>query len=238
MPSHPPHLCVPLRRALARAIACAGGAAFALGLIAPAGCARPLPDPALRTLRSYKQALDRDDPQAAYALLSPALQQSLPREQFIELWREQRPERLEQARQLGQLLDERGQLRRREALSSRALLTLPHGAQLAVVPAASSWRVLEPDLQAVRAQTPEDALRLLLLAVEQRSYPAVLRLLTVSERQTLEAELRERLERLRAALSRGQTPEVNGGRARLSYDPRFFIELKKEPDGWRVADFN
>lgn len=203
------------------------------------GCTRSRPDPVLQALHGYHQALERDDPQAAYALLSPSLQQGLPREQFEQLWQQQRPERIEQARQLGQLLGPAGgALRQPGALSQRALLTLPQGAQLAVTPVGGGWRVSEPDLQLVRAATPEDALRLLLAAVEQRSYPAMLRLLSASERQTLEAELRERAERLRATLSRGQTPEVNGERARLQYDPRFFIELKREADGWRIADFN
>lgn len=215
-----------------------GGLAAATVLSA-VGCARPQPDPALQTIRSYQQALIKDDAQAAYALLSPSLQQGLPREQFEQLWQQQRPERLEQARQLGQLLGGGGRkLGHPPGLSARALLTLPQGTQLAVVPAGSAWRVAEPDLQQVRARSPEEALQLLLVAVEQRSYPALLRLLSASERQALEAELRERVERLRSTLSKGQPVEVSGDRARLQYDPRFFIDLKREPDGWRVLDFN
>lgn len=215
-----------------------GGLAVA-ALLSAGGCARPQADPALQVIRSYQQALVRDDAQAAYALLSPSLQQGLPREQFEQLWQQQRPERIEQARQLGQLIDKKdGKLGRPSALSARALLTLPQGTQLAVVPAGNAWRVAEPDLQQVRARTPEEALQLLLLAVEQRSYPALLRLLSASERQALEAELRERAERLRSTLSKGQSVDVSGDRARLQYDPRFFIDLKREPEGWRVIDFN
>lgn len=32
--------------------------------------------------------------------------------------------------------------------------------------------------------------------------------------------------------------EVTGDRARLQYDPRFFIELIREKDGWRIRDMN
>lgn len=215
--------------------------ALAVAVVASgAGCARPQPDPALQAIRSYQQALVKDDAQAAYALLSPSLAQGLPREQFDQLWQQQRPERLEQARQLGQLLDKGsgGKPGRLPGLGARALLTLPQGTQLTVVPAGGAWRVAEPDLQQVRARTPEEALQLLLLAVEQRSYPALLRLLSASERQALEAELRERADRLRSTLSKGQPVDVSGDRARLQYDPRFFIDLKREPDGWRVLDFN
>ena len=138
------------------------------------------------------------------------------------------------------------------------MVTLPQGAQLILEPAAadrvlsgkpSPWRILDPDLQIIRAQTPEAVLRLLLTAVEQRNYPALLRLLTKAERQSLEAELAERIERLRTNLSRPPSspasetapenpPTTTSDRTRIQYDPRFFIDLKREPEGWRISDFN
>ena len=136
------------------------------------------------------------------------------------------------------------------AVQARAVVTLPQGSQLVLAPASAAaadrylagrpslWRVLDPDLQIIRAQTPEAALRLLIAAAEQRNYPALLRLLTRAERQSLEAELSERLERLRSTLARGQQLETTGERARIQYDPRFFIDLRREQDGWRIADFN
>lgn len=136
------------------------------------------------------------------------------------------------------------------AVRARAVVTLPQGSQLVLAPASAAatdrflagrpsvWRVLDPDLQIIRAPTPEAALRLLVAAAEQRNYPALLRLLTRAERQSLEAELTERLERLRSTLARGQQLETTFDRARLQYDPRFFIDLRREQDGWRIADFN
>lgn len=166
----------PVPCARARRIRAVLGGLVVAAVASGAGCARPQPDPALQAIRSYQQALVKDDAQAAYALLSPSLQQSLPREQFEQLWQQQRPERLEQARQLGQLLDKGsgGKPGRPLGLGARALLTLPQGTQLTVVPAGGAWRVAAPDLQQVRARTPEEALQLLLLAVEQRSYPRAL----------------------------------------------------------------
>ena len=243
-----------------------GGLAVSLAFV---GCAARPPTglTPLLTLSRYREALERDDPKAAYALLGQAVQQSLPYEQFAQQWQDTKAERSAQAAQLRQVLG--GGLARAGApaepkhsaaagpvgpavaptLTVRAVVTLPQGAQLILAPEtaaqfvagqSSLWRVLDPDLRAVRAQTPEAALRLLLAAAEQRNYPALLRLLTKSERQSLEAELTERIERLRANLSRGQPIETTttADRARIQYDPRFFIDLRREQDGWRIADFN
>lgn len=265
----------PLAQAL-RLMLC--GLAVSLALV---GCgARPQTAlTPLLTLSRYREALERDDPKAAYALLGQAVQQGLPYEQFTQQWQDTKAERSAQAAQLRQVLG--SGLARASApvepkrsgaagpvdpvkslapaaaptLTVRAVVTLPQGAQLILTPVPAAqfvagegclWRILDPDLQAVRAQTPEAALRLLLAAAEQRNYSALLRLLTKSERQSLEAELAERIERLRANLSRGQpsetttetTTETTADRARIQYDPRFFIDLRREPDGWRIADFN
>lgn len=262
---------------------------IAAGLGAGACAPRPpLAAPPIKTLTRYREALEHDDPKAAYALMTNAAQQALPYDQFAQQWQETQAERAAQAAELHQLLQrDRDPSRRPKSgepakpggpvhsggstrsgrpgpplgsapsapdlastapgLRVRAVVTLPQGAQLVLAPVSaerfladrsSAWRVLDPDLQVIRAQTPEAALRLLIAAAEQRNYPALLRLLTKSERQSLEAELSERLERLRSTLSRGQPIETTGERARIQYDPRFFIDLKREQDGWRISDFN
>jgi hypothetical protein len=106
----------------------------------------------------------------------------------------------------------------------------------------ADWQIAEPDLAVVHAETPEQLLHLLVEAVEQRNYFALLRLLSTSERKALEAELRERVERLRNSLARSRQTappiEVHGDRAHYQYDPRFFVDLVRERDGWRVLDLN
>jgi hypothetical protein len=284
---------------------------LALSLIGIGACATARPEAATpaKTLSLYRQALVRDDAKAAYALLARPIQQSLPYEQFVQQWQETKEERATQAAELDRVLGsgkpgirsiagDGGQ----PAASARAVVTLPQGAQLVLLPVgesvaaagkpagkaagpalalttrAQAWRIVDPDLQTIHAPTPEAALRLLIAAAEQRSYPALLRLLSRSERQSLEAELAERIERLRASLARGQAGSAAGGsgpasatptptptpspspaaplppwvpepgtdsdpgsnsdRVRIQYDPRFFIELRREEAGWRIADFN
>lgn len=171
-------------------------------------------DTPVQALSRYRDALERNDARAAYALLAEPLRQALPLSAFQQQWDESATERAAQAAALGSAL--RGAA---PGLSQQAVVTLSSGTQLVlaaepgtgagagagtgVVTAAPSWRVVDPDLSRVRADTPEAALKLLLDAVDQRSFPAMLRLLAPAERQLIEAEIRERAEKLRAVLSRG-----------------------------------
>lgn len=186
-----------------------GSFAIGIGFLSAGGCGGRAAEVAspLRTLARYREALERDDPRAAYELLAEPLRHSLPFDEFAQQWKETGAER---AAQLSALRAVR--LSGRPAgLSQRAVVTLSQGSQLVLEPAPgtgsgrspSDWRVLDPDLTRVRAETPEAALRLLLTAIDQRSLPAMLRLLSPAERLLIESELRERAERLRAALEKG-----------------------------------
>jgi hypothetical protein len=211
----------------------------------------PLPE---ETLAAYRAALERDDPQAAYRLLSPTVQQHIPYEKWAERWRETPAER---AAQLKSLLDASNTPAAARAITLQAAIALPQGTVLLLAPStpgrladrglgrrsysrSGDWQVADPDLAAVHAETPERVLHLLIEAVEQRNYFALLRLLSTTERKALEAELRERVERLRTSLSKSKAPaiEVHGDRAHYQYDPRFFVDLVRERDGWRVLDLN
>lgn len=135
--------------------------------------------------------------------------------------------------------------------------------QLAADPG-GAWRITTPELSPTATATPEAALHGLLEALDRRSLALLLRLLRPATRQAVEDELNERAERLRAALAGrlthpsppgSPTPsapttspspsplqlphlELVGDRARLQYDPRFFIELVRDKDGWRIRDMN
>lgn len=202
-------------------------------------------DASRQTLAAYREALRRDDPASAYLLMAPTVKARTNYEQFTAQWRETQPERLAQLKLLSE--EHVPSPASTNQLSLQALVSLPQGTALLLIPPSgrsqSGWRIADPDLSTVHADTPEQVLRLLIDAIEQRNYFALLRLLSASERQALEGELKERLERLRASMSRRQNAaqpplEVRGDRAHYQYDPRFFVDLVREKDGWRVLDLN
>lgn len=201
-----------------------------------AGCVGPAVTSPSATLKRYAEALAKDDSHTAYLLLSPSLRSTLREEDFDKQWRDSRTERDEQRQQVLTLLSMGPR-----AMSERAELRLAYGSVVHLSAVSStlgkSWLLSDASLRAVSASTPADALRLLLLAAEQRNFPALLRLLSSEQRRALEAQLSERIERLRAALLRPNF-EVSGDHARIEYDPRFFIELTREGDGWRITDLN
>ncbi len=201
-----------------------------------AGCAgRSTVSPAA-TLRRYADAIATDDARAAYQLLSPSLRSSVRVEDFEKQWHDNRRERDEQRQLILTMLS-----RRHPSLSERAELRLVQGSVIHLSSVSqtfgNSWVLSDANLRSVSATTPQEALRLLLLAAEQRNFSALLRILSSEQRQALEAQLSERIERLRAALLRPSI-EVSGDRARIEYDPRFFIELTREGGSWRVTDLN
>ena len=90
----------------------------------------------------------------------------------------------------------------------------------------------------LHAATPEEALRLFAKALEARQFDFVLALLGEPLGIEVDRQLRERIERLRIALETGLPLEVTGDRARLQYDPRFRLDLKRQEGEWRIVDLN
>lgn len=241
-----------------------------LAALCQIACGHAAPNASVsQTLRDYRQALQTDDAHKAYGLLTTDQQKRTPLEPFAQQWKANERERATQLRELS------------EALPTVAPSTGVHGtavltrsARFGIRSAGSApvelllstnrqgrWRVAHPELSAPDISTPEAALRGFLSAIEQRSLPAIFRLLSEKTRQAAEEELRERALRLRTALQssgqRAATPsptgktaresaiptegpriEVRGNHARIQYDPRFFIDLIREPEGWRIRDMN
>src|SRR5262249_43026265 len=141
----------------------------------------PPPATPQSTLTRYREALEREDPQAAYQLLSASVQQTLSYEQFAKEWRDTAVERAAQARQLRDLTW--SHIARAPSPSAaasgpplQAMVTLVQGTQVTLAPSLSmsmstpmsmsksrgpgEWRVTDPELGATRTPTPEAALRL------------------------------------------------------------------------------
>lgn len=178
--------------------------------------------------RQYRAALEREDPQAAYALLDPAARPPYPA--FVAQWQETAPERAAEL----QVLRERGTA----SLPVHAAVSFAGGVRLTLDARSGGFCLSHADLRSAHPQTPEEAIRLLIQAAEQRSYEAVLRLLAPGQRKAIKAELEERIACLRAALSRRQPAELLGDRARFQCDSRFHVLLQKEHQTWWILDLN
>jgi hypothetical protein len=201
----------------------------ALAVVATLGCAHRAPprtidpDPALA---AWSQAIARNDAHAAYHLLSSSLRERQSEADFALQWKAAQPD----------LSAQKDALAAGHAVQ-RAAGELTDGRAWPLAREGSEWRVdavrpLEPG-----GDTPEDALRRLVAAVETRDFDAVLALLAEPLRTTLEEALAERLARLKAAVKRGGL-EATGAAARIRYDPRYHLDLVQENGRWRISDFN
>ncbi len=197
-----------------------------------AGCGHAPPPGPEEAIRGYLRALEQDDPDVGWSLLSASAQAHTSREDFIRRWRESRTERQEQAARL------RSEAASPTALSQWAAIGFTDGTRVPLRREAGGWRLVGTTLGELRAATPEDALRALAQALESRRYDLLLAVLGGPLRSEVERQLRERLERLRGALQKGAAIEVTGDRAHLQYDPRFRVELKRQDGEWRIYDLN
>src|SRR5687768_9632698 len=68
-------------------------------------------------IEAWNAAVDRDDPKAAYALLSESMRKQIAYEEFAEKWRETPAERKRQATALG------GSLRENPGLGEKAVIS-------------------------------------------------------------------------------------------------------------------
>jgi hypothetical protein len=195
--------------------------------IVAGGCARgagPAPNTAVK---AWLQAASRDDPRAAYQLLAASLRRKLSEEEFTNRWRASAEERKTQATALGPLAT-RPPVERGRALWS-------DGRQAELV-RDGGWRLTTPRIAAGGAPSPEEAVRRFAEALERHDLDGLLDLLADPLRSLVERELADRLTRLKTALNK--EIQVDGKRARIRLDERFYLELRQEGGRWRVSDFN
>ena len=190
-----------------------------------ASCAAGHPRPDV-TVLACRRALAADDPAAAYALLSDQARDGRSPAAFHRAWRETAGERREQQRALA---------RRNRPVELRADARAGVD-DVALREEGGFWRIQGGPVPGQPARTPEEAVRLLVRAVERNDLSAFLRLLSAPAAEQVQRRIRERLERLKAALHRPIPSE--GDRATLQYDAKFRIELVREGDEWRIADFD
>jgi hypothetical protein len=207
--------------------------AVVLAAAACGGAAGRGDDGVERLARRWAAAVDADDPRAAYDLLAAPVKRRKSYEAFARTWRESRVERGRQA------LGLRTAVERGTRSAEHAALALPDGQRASLTREPGGWRLERPLLAAVRPASPEEAIQRLAEALDQRSFPAVLRLLS-SERQE---GARELLEALIAGLREhaAELVEVTEDRATLVWSDgsrRWRVVLKREQGAWLVDDFS
>ncbi|HJZ88346.1 MAG TPA: hypothetical protein VKN99_24395 [Polyangia bacterium] len=191
------------------------------------GCATRAQTPE-EAVRAYVRAVERNDPVAAYVLLSAEARREVSRDQFAARWRDNR----EAARaDLTALREgaargatEEARVVYGEGLFAPLVLDQP--------PAPAGWHLSDvPTPRSPHAATPEEALRGFLRAIEGRDWEAIGKLVAPSTREAVERELRERTGLLRDA----KRVEVSGDKARVRFG-RFELDLERSASGeWRVA---
>lgn len=210
-----------MSRALkARALHIAGFATFLVG------CARPtVPDPR-ETALEYARAARAADAEAIYGLLTSHSQQELGREGTTRL-----------------VEDVKAELARSANAVEKGPLTVEAQAEIRFVDGESALLHLESGTFKVGAvgtlpsgaATPEQALSELRLALAQRSYPALMRVLSNNTRGAMENNLRAIVEGL-------ENPEtlrvdVKGDKGTVQLSDGHVIVLKREDGIWKVEDF-
>jgi hypothetical protein len=189
----------------------------------------PVADPS-ETVRAWHAALERNDPRAAYELLSPRVRKDLSYSTFERQWAETRDERAKQQSSMGASPGEAD-------LSAAAEVALPDGKKTRLVREAKVWRLEQPLLTSSRASTPQEAMRLFATALEDRNFFAVMRLLTSTRKDGLGTFLDGFVNGLRSNVGREIT--INNDRAVIEWKEgakTWKITLKKEDGEWRVDD--
>lgn len=192
------------------------------------GCAASeparVPDPGLG-VAALRRALERDDADAVYALLDPAVRAQLDRASFERLWQDTPGERAE----LFELLrDTDGRLH------ARAHVSFESGEELGLVLEDGRWRIGGGVLDAASLSTPEDAVWALHLALRRSSLEGLLRVLGSEQRAAWQAALEATLEA--TADPADLQVQVRGDTAEVRTSGGGLILLVREAGRWHVTD--
>jgi hypothetical protein len=187
--------------------------------------------PASRGVEAYLAALKRDDPRAAYGLMSSSARKQTSFDEFALQWKQSEQERKAQIAQL------EATLKGNPDVGERALISFSDGKLVQLEREGATWRLESELVTRSRAKRPRDAIRLFADAIGQRDIGAALGVLTQRRREGLTKQIE--------GFVAGIGKHVNGpidetqDRAELRWDEngiRYRIILRREDDEWRIDD--
>lgn len=192
-----------------------------------AGCSRaPIPDPRAAAAE-YAKAVERSDARAVYSMLTDEAKVAYGLDGTRRLLADAREEVLRQTKSVA---SERAKL--------RAVAEVPYvdGEHAVLEVEDGRYRVSAAAGLPFGARTPGAALSELRRALAQRSYAALMRVLTSDTRGSLESDMRTLVD----GLERPETLEVkvHGESAEVSVPGGHRVLLKREAGVWRVHDFD
>lgn len=181
-------------------------------------------------LDRYVRAVRANDPRAAYDLLSKEIRAQVTLEEFTRRWRESHGDLKHQAEAIEKARTQTS------AYALRATIALGAQRTVSLALEGDRWRLLGGVGSGFDSASPKEAVQALVRALESRNFSAFLKLLSKPRREQFLKEMSLRLEKLKANLDRDI--EVLGNRARLQYDPHYWIQLVKEKGVWKIVEFN
>ncbi len=203
-------------------------------LIAACGCAHPT---AQEVVAEYGQAVEEQDPRAAYGLLSPALRAQLPYEQFARKWSAQRHTLTVHTSSFANAAHEPAQIDARVRYNDYDTLRMNL--------TDAGWRISGGVLWVYDQGSPKTALRSFVRALEARDYKVLMRFVPSEYAQYMspevlrtdiegrEAEIDALILDLKANLD--QPIVVQESRAYLRYGGAK-VTLQREGDVWKIED--
>jgi hypothetical protein len=208
-------------QSVCRASALAG----VIGLWTLTACARPRVADPMPAVRAYADAARRGDADALYALLSARSRRDLGYEGTRRLVRETKTELAASAKALstpGVEVQALAEVHYDDG--ERALLELEDGV----------FKIGSADALPAAPRTPAEALAVLRKALARRSYPALVRVLSLETQSALESDWNALVRGLEDADT--LDVQVQGDRAEVELSGGHVIKLRRELGVWRIED--
>ena len=201
-----------------------------LALLASACASRPLRSPeALR--EAYADALERDDPKAAYRHLSPELQATMSVDEFEQRWRAEAAGHEAAAAELEALPAERS------APLYRGTTVHSDGSILSWRHSGDGYQVTDGLPGLADTSTPAQALRAFIAAVRSADFAALEALVSEDLRARISDEWGARADAIEERLAEPGAIELSADRqqALLRYDRGRSIALAQGRLGWQIT---
>lgn len=184
--------------------------------------------------QAYADALRRDDPDAAYDLLSPEVQARVSREAFRDRWKRSADERAEQHKGIKKLDEELSQ----PVMSG---VTTHEGGRLVQwTHVDGSWLVVSGLPGTFDTSTPAATIRAFIRALRTMDFQGLATLLDPELAAQLREDWASRAERIERALALPDKLDLSLdlSRAVLRYGTTEQITLEQTERGWRIVDFD